>query len=69
MAAIGRHVREHLKGTVQADFSCSILEDALAYVNAVPLSFLRMVQLKRVRHLRHSPAYHMGGKYRALRMM
>ncbi|KAK9907618.1 hypothetical protein WJX75_007065 [Coccomyxa subellipsoidea] len=45
MSAVGRHVRQHLKTTMQASFSCSILDPALAYVDAVPLPFLQMAQL------------------------
>ncbi|EIE27163.1 hypothetical protein COCSUDRAFT_55186 [Coccomyxa subellipsoidea C-169] len=45
MTAVGRHVRQHLKSTMQATFSCSILDPALAYVDAVPLPFLQMTQL------------------------
>ena len=54
MTAVGRHVRQHLQTTMQASFSCSILDPALAYLDAVPLPFLQMVQLKGVSSLQLS---------------
>ena len=46
LTAVARHVRQHLNSTMQADFSQSVVESALAYIEAVPLPFLRMVQSK-----------------------
>lgn len=58
MTAVGRHVRQHLKSTMQATFSCSILDPALAYVDAVPLPFLQMTQLTGVRVVQHKLLYY-----------
>lgn len=49
LAAVGRHVRQHFKSTMQADFSQSVVDSALAYIEAVPLPFLRMAQSEQVR--------------------
>jgi hypothetical protein len=58
MSAVGRHVRQHLKTTMQASFSCSILDPALAYVDAVPLPFLQMAQLNVVRAMQQLKRCH-----------
>ncbi len=53
LAAVGRHVRQHFKSTMQADFSQSVVDSALAYIDAVPLPFLRMAQSEQVRSQQH----------------